>query len=48
MMGGLEGPPSPPNARQRPGKAVALLEFRFGSKLAPGRVIPGLCYTENA
>ncbi len=25
-MGGLEGPPKPPAARQRPGEAVALLE----------------------
>src|SRR5688500_18289122 len=25
-MGGLEGPPKPPNARQRPGTAVALLD----------------------
>jgi hypothetical protein len=25
-MGGLEGPPKPPDARQRPGEAVALLD----------------------
>jgi hypothetical protein len=25
-MGGLEGPPKPPDARQRPGDAVALLD----------------------
>ncbi len=31
-MGGLDGPPMPPNARQRPGKAVALLESRGSSK----------------
>ena len=27
-MGGLDGPPKPPDARQRPGKAVALLDSR--------------------
>jgi hypothetical protein len=28
-MGGLEGPPNPPNARPRPGKAVARLDLRL-------------------